>query len=440
MTDALFLDPAASYGVGGPGSFDLNPQSGNGSAVASAARFQNALAEAMLARDGDSSASEPDASASASLASVGATASAPVPALSNIAPQQASDGQPATSSALGHAWDWTKHQASAASQVIGSFDAAHGHVLTRAAGAAQAVGAVAEGLTGAAVAGIGGVATATGAGAAPGVPAIIGGGALMANALDNGVAGVRTAWTGDFHHTLTSQAAGTGVRALGASDQTAERIASGVDLAQGVAAGGASIAAGIARKGASVAGNAGRIGETGADAAKTADLAGTGSSAGKAADVTATSTGEAASASEGAATTGNTAAHGAEGATDAGKTAEASAKTDETDKIAGTEAQTIPLSRSRFGHTFEAHGQDVTEFLTNRARAMGQPNGQFLDNQAAARFIQENLNKTKGGPVSIPIPQDFPARIINPDGSFSPAQTVRLVPGGKGVKTAFPEL
>ena len=105
----------------------------------------------------------------------------------------------------------------------------------------------------------------------------------------------------------------------------------------------------------------------------------------------------------------------------------------------GAEAQAIPLSRSRFGHTFEKHGQDATEFLTNRARAMGAPNGQFLDNQAAARFIRENLGKTKGGPVSLPMPKDFPARIINPDGSFSPARTIRLIPGGKGVKTAYPE-
>ncbi len=108
-------------------------------------------------------------------------------------------------------------------------------------------------------------------------------------------------------------------------------------------------------------------------------------------------------------------------------------------QAAGAEAQAIPLSRSRFGHTFERHGQDATEFLTNRARATGTPNGQFLDNQAAARFIRENLDKTRGGPVSLPIPKDFPARIINPDGSFSPAKTIRLIPGGKGVKTAYPE-
>ena len=115
------------------------------------------------------------------------------------------------------------------------------------------------------------------------------------------------------------------------------------------------------------------------------------------------------------------------------------ARVEKTSTATEAETQAIPLSRSRFGHTFEKHGQDATAFLTNRARAMGTPNGQFLDDQAAARFIQENLNKTKGGPVSLPIPKNFPVRIINPDGSFSPARTIRLVPGGKGVKTAYPE-
>ena len=138
--------------------------------------------------------------------------------------------------------------------------------------------------------------------------------------------------------------------------------------------------------------------------------------------------------------TGGTAAHAVEGATGAEKTAQGAGKVEEAGAVAKTETQLIALSRSRFGHAFERHGQDATDFLTHRAKAMGQPNGQFLDNQAAARFIQENLDKAKSGPVSLPIPEGFPARIINPDGSFSPARTIRLVPGGKGVKTAFPEL
>ena len=38
-----------------------------------------------------------------------------------------------------------------------------------------------------------------------------------------------------------------------------------------------------------------------------------------------------------------------------------------------------------------------------------------LDDQAAARFTQENSDKAKGGPVSIPLPEGLPARVINPD-------------------------
>jgi hypothetical protein len=116
--------------------------------------------------------------------------------------------------------------------------------------------------------------------------------------------------------------------------------------------------------------------------------------------------------------------------------------TGESKVISGTtkpQAPAILLSGRRFGHTFDERGQDATKFLTNRARAMGEPNGQFLDDQAAARFIQDNLDKVKGGAVSLPIPTGFPARVINPDGSFSPARTIRLVPSGKGVKTAYPE-
>ena len=128
----------------------------------------------------------------------------------------------------------------------------------------------------------------------------------------------------------------------------------------------------------------------------------------------------------------------------AGNSAAASRNTGKPEDINGKTGDpgptgTIHLSRSRFGHTFDNHGQDATEFLKVRARAMGQPNGQFIDNQAAARFIEQNLDKAKGGPVSIPLPKGFPARIINPDGSFSPASSIRLVPRGNAIKTAYPE-
>jgi filamentous hemagglutinin len=153
----------------------------------------------------------------------------------------------------GQAWDWTKHEAAAAGQAVGAFDSGHGHVLTRVAGAAQAVGGAAEATAGAVLAGVGGAATATGAGAVPGIPTMVGGGLLAANGADNAVTGLRTVVTGEFHHTLISQAAGATAHALGASDRTAAAVTNGVDLAQGLAGGGATIATGIARKGAATA-------------------------------------------------------------------------------------------------------------------------------------------------------------------------------------------
>ena len=66
------------------------------------------------------------------------------------------------------------------------------------------------------------------------------------------------------------------------------------------------------------------------------------------------------------------------------------------------------------------------------------PQGQFLDNQKAARFILDNLGRTTNGAVNIPIPRGFPARLIMPDGTFKAATHIRLVPGGRGVRTAYP--
>ncbi|ROQ28725.1 hypothetical protein [Gallaecimonas pentaromativorans] len=78
----------------------------------------------------------------------------------------------------------------------------------------------------------------------------------------------------------------------------------------------------------------------------------------------------------------------------------------------------IILSKSKFGHTFTSHGEDATEFLMKRAAGSGKPMGQFLDNQAAAKLIQDNLVKLKNGPMSVPSPKGFPARMIMPDGTF----------------------
>lgn len=160
--------------------------------------------------------------------------------------QHAAPGSPvpAAPNALERAWNSTKEGAAAVGSAIGEFDASHGHVLTRTAGAAQAVGATVEGVAGAAMAGVGAVATPTGVGTAPGLAAVAGGVALMGNAADNAWAGLQTAWTGQFHHTVTARVAGGAARHMGASEQTAERITDGMDLAQGVAGGIGGLAAG----------------------------------------------------------------------------------------------------------------------------------------------------------------------------------------------------
>lgn len=98
----------------------------------------------------------------------------------------------------------------------------------------------------------------------------------------------------------------------------------------------------------------------------------------------------------------------------------------------------IQLTRKVFGHTFTTHGESMTNFLINRARGAGAAQGQFLDDQKAAKFILDNLGKTANGAVDVPIPSGFPARVIMPNGTFIDATHIRLVPGGGGVKTAYP--
>jgi hypothetical protein len=103
-----------------------------------------------------------------------------------------------------------------------------------------------------------------------------------------------------------------------------------------------------------------------------------------------------------------------------------------------TSDELIQLSEVRFGHTFSTHGQGNTHFLIKRAQGSGKPQGQFLDDQRAAKFILDNFEKTKNGTVDIEIPANFPARVIKPDGSFVSATHVRIVPSGNYIKTAYP--
>lgn len=142
------------------------------------------------------------------------------------------------------AWDATKQAVSDAAAAIGEFDRNHGAILTRGVGVVQAVGGVGEAILGAGVVTGGGAASATGIGAVPGVPAMIGGAALWVNGWDNAITGMRTAWTGDFQHNLMSEAVGGAAGALGANPDTVESIMNTTDLASGVLSIGGGIAAG----------------------------------------------------------------------------------------------------------------------------------------------------------------------------------------------------
>ncbi len=143
------------------------------------------------------------------------------------------------------AWDWTGEKLSEAGQAIDEFDRNNGRVVTRTVGGLQAVGGAAEAVAGAALAGVGGAATGTGVGAAPGVPAMIGGGLLVANGYDNFQAGLRQAWTGESTPTIIASGSGDLARFAGASEQTAQQVENTVGMVQGVAGGTGAVAAGM---------------------------------------------------------------------------------------------------------------------------------------------------------------------------------------------------
>ena len=63
--------------------------------------------------------------------------------------------------------------------------------------------------------------------------------------------------------------------------------------------------------------------------------------------------------------------------------------------------------------------------------------GQWLDDLRAEQFISDNLDELRQGARTLDLPEGL-GRVVNPDGTFSPATKVRLVPSGSGVKTAYP--
>ena len=89
------------------------------------------------------------------------------------------------------------------------------------------------------------------------------------------------------------------------------------------------------------------------------------------------------------------------------------------------------------GHTFDKHGSHNTHELQMEAKNTGQSLGQWINDSAAENFIAKNLDKTKNGTVIVKLPEGL-GKIVNPDGTFSPATHAVLVPSGSGVKTAYP--
>jgi hypothetical protein len=98
----------------------------------------------------------------------------------------------------------------------------------------------------------------------------------------------------------------------------------------------------------------------------------------------------------------------------------------------------VQLSKASFGHTFIRHGLNATRYLIGRGRATGMPQGQWLDEQAAARFIQANAHKAANGAIDVPLPSHIRARVIMPQGYTLTPTHARLVPGNRFVKTAYP--
>ncbi len=79
----------------------------------------------------------------------------------------------------------------------------------------------------------------------------------------------------------------------------------------------------------------------------------------------------------------------------------------------GVKKGVIELTKKKFGHTFVNHGEEASKFIFSRAKGSGMPQGQFLDNQKAAKLILDNINKTANGAINIPIPKGFPLRKVS---------------------------
>jgi len=106
--------------------------------------------------------------------------------------------------------------------------------------------------------------------------------------------------------------------------------------------------------------------------------------------------------------------------------------------LAGKKGDVNWKSKPNFGHTFETHGSGKknAQSLIDRAKGTAQEQGQWIDNQKAAEFLNSNgkINEV----TEIDIPEGF-GHVITPQGEIVPATRARVIPSRSGkIKTAFP--
>jgi len=73
--------------------------------------------------------------------------------------------------------------------------------------------------------------------------------------------------------------------------------------------------------------------------------------------------------------------------------------------------------------------------LTDRARSTGDNQGQWLDNQKAADFLNSKGEITEVTTLDLPAGM---GQVITPTGEIIDATKVIVVPSASGIKTAYP--
>ncbi len=99
-----------------------------------------------------------------------------------------------------------------------------------------------------------------------------------------------------------------------------------------------------------------------------------------------------------------------------------------------------PKSRPTYGHTFDEHGQKLTEKqLHDRARAKGHQIGQYQDDQKAANFIAEVAKSRGPGVHTVDLPPNMPVRSVLPNGDkVVPDKAIVVVKPDGSVRTSYP--